>query len=246
MLKLALCDDEPGQRGTVSGLLQEYAGQRPELAVRLSVFSSGLELLSALEEKGDFDLYVLDVVMPELSGIDLGIKLREMGSLGAIIYLTISPEYAVDSYAAQAFYYLMKPVAAQKLYQVLDQAVETLEKQRAACVTVKTKNGLRLVRMDHLLYAELSDRAVRYHLSNGDRVDSITLRNSFQEEVTPLLADSRFFQCGASFVVNLYYVTGVERGALRLDSGKRVPLARGLTAQARRQWSNYWLNGPGR
>ena len=107
--------------------------------MKLSVFSSGLELLSAAEEER-FDLYVLDVVMPGLSGIDLGLKLRELGSYGAIVYLSISPEYAVDSYAARAFYYLMKPVESAKLFHVLDQAAASLEKRRASCVTVKTSH----------------------------------------------------------------------------------------------------------
>ena len=62
-----------------------------------------------------------------MSGIDLGVKLRELGHYGAIVYLSISPEYAVESYAARAFYYLMKPVEPAKLYQVLDQAAAALE-----------------------------------------------------------------------------------------------------------------------
>ena len=64
MIRLALCDDEAEQRAAVGGLLGEYAAARPGLAVKLSVFSSGRELLAAAEECGGFDLYVLDIVMP--------------------------------------------------------------------------------------------------------------------------------------------------------------------------------------
>ena len=45
MLKIALCDDEPGQRSLTGGLLREYMEQRPSLAARLTVVSSGEELL---------------------------------------------------------------------------------------------------------------------------------------------------------------------------------------------------------
>lgn len=245
MIKMALCDDEAEQRAAVGELLRAYAADRPGLAVKLSVFSSGRDLLAAAETCGGFDLYVLDIVMPELSGIDLGVRLRERYTGGAIIYLTISPEYAVDSYAARAFYYLMKPVEPDRLFGVLDQAVEALEKQKAACVTVRTKEGLERVRLDELLYAELTGRVVRYHLSNGTCLDSVTVRAPFQEAAAPLLADQRFFLCGASFVANLFYVTAVERGFLRMDGGARVPLARGLTAQAKRRWSDFWLGASG-
>lgn len=241
MIKLALCDDEEKQRETVGGLLRDYAAARPALTVKLSVFSSGRDLLAAAEENGGFDVYVLDIVMPELSGIDLGVRLRELYSGGILIYLTISPEYAVDAYAARAFHYLVKPVAPDRLYPVLDEAVAALEKQRAACVTVRTRGGLRLVRLDEVVYAELAGRAVRYHLVGGGSLDSVTVRGAFQEETAPLLADERFFRCGASFVVNLFYVTAVEKGALRMDGGGRVPLSRRLAAQVKARWSSYWL-----
>ena len=82
MIKLALCDDETEQREVIGGLLRDYAAARPAKAVKLSVFSSGQELLNAAAECGGFDLYVLDIVMPGLSGIDLGVRLRELYSDG--------------------------------------------------------------------------------------------------------------------------------------------------------------------
>lgn len=245
MIKLAVCDDEAEQREAIGNLLREYAASRPSPAIKISIFSSGQDLLAAAEECGGFDLYVLDIVMPGLSGIDLGVRLRELYADGTIIYLTISPEYAVDSYAARAFYYLMKPAEPDKLFPVLDQAVAALEKKRAACVAVRTKDGLERVRLDEIVYAELTGRTVRYHLADGSSLDSLTVRSPFQEEAAPLLADQRFFLCGASFAVNLFYVTAVEKGFLRMDGGARVPLARGLAAQAKRRWSDYWLNAPG-
>lgn len=245
MIRLALCDDEAGQREIIGNLLLEYAAARPSPVVKLSVFSSGQDLLDAAAECGGFDLYVLDIVMPGLNGIELGTRLRELHSGGAIIYLSVSPEYAVDSYAVRAFYYLMKPAEPEKLFPVLDQALAALEKKKAACVAVRTKDGLERVRLDEIVYAELAGRTVRYHLADGTSLDSVTVRGPFQEEAAPLLADDRFFLCGASFTVNLFYVTAIERRALRMDGGIRVPLARGLASLARQRWSDYWLDAPG-
>ena len=56
MFKIALCDDEPGELARMEDLLRQYFGARPELAARLSAFSSGSELLKQAEDKGGFDL----------------------------------------------------------------------------------------------------------------------------------------------------------------------------------------------
>lgn len=242
MLRLALCDDEDAQRSSIRTLLQEYAAARPALTLSVSAFSSSQKLLEEDAQKGPFDIYLLDIVMPELSGIELGVKLRSHGSKGAIIYLTISPEYAIDSYMARAFYYLMKPVDPERLYQVLDQAIETLEKQKAACVMVKTRDGLQLARLDELLYVELTNRTLCYHFTNETQLNSITLRNPFSKELAPLLADARFVQCTAGIAVNLFYVTSVERNTLQLDGGGQLPLSRGMASRVRKRWRDYWLN----
>ena len=150
----------------------------------------------------------------------------------------------MDSYNVHAFHYLLKPVKPAHFYHVLDEAAVSVKKQKSACVMVKTKDRLQRVQLDDILYAELAGRIMRYHLFNGEIIDSVTLRGPFQEEAAALLADSRFILCGVSFVVNLYYVTAIEKKFLLLDNGSRVPLSRNLAAQVRQQWSNYWLDWP--
>lgn len=244
MFKMALCDDDAAQRATVSKQLEAYALQRPDLAVKLSVFSSAEELLAA-EARGElFDLYLLDVVMPGMTGIELGLRLREQGRTGVIVYLTVSPEYALDSYETRAFYYLLKPVEPERLCWVLDNAVASVIRRRDACITVKTKDGLQLVRLDHIQYVELTGRTACYHLCDQERVDSVTMRSSFHAEMAPLLENNGFFACGASFVVNFYYVTAVEKRHVVLENGDRVPLSRGQVTQVRQQWNDYWLDNP--
>lgn len=245
MLHIAFCDDEAVQRAQVGGLLQAYCSGLPGCPAKLSVFSSGEELLRQAEAAGGFDLYVLDVIMPHLSGIDLGLKLRELGCDGPIIYLTTSPDYAVDSYLAQAFYYLLKPVEPARLREVLDQAAAVVEKRRAAALQIKTKGGLRLVPLDQILYVELVGRAACYHLADGSTVAGVTFRGSFQTEVAPLLADPRFTLCASSFAVNLHYVTAVDKRELTVGGKVRVPLSRGLYAPVKKRWSDYWLGGGG-
>lgn len=241
MLKIALCEDEPVQREIAALLLREYLEERPGLAGKVLEFSSGPALLDGLERQERFDVYLLDVVMPEMTGIDLGVRLRQRDPEAVIIYLTAAPEYALNAYEAHPFDYLLKPVERAHLHQVLDRALERMERRRSACLSVKTREGLRRVLLDEILYAELADRAVRYHLTGGGAVDSVTLRGSFQAAAAPMLADDRFVLCGASFVVNLFYVSAVERGALQLSTGERVPLPRGSAAEARRRWKAYWF-----
>lgn len=242
MLEIALCDDEPGQVAQTGGLLRGYLAARPRLGGRLTSFSSPQALLQRAAEQ-HFDIYVLDILMPGLSGIELGLRLRQAGCEGTIVYLSTSPEYAVDSYRVRAFYYLLKPVQPARLYEVLDQAAALAEKRQAARVTVKTKNGLRVLPLGEVCYVELVGRAARYYLTSGEAVDSVTLRGPFQAAVAPLLADRRFLPCGASFAVNLEQVAAVEKAGLTMADGRQLPLPRGQYTLLKKLWMEHWLQG---
>lgn len=178
--------------------------------------------------------------MPELSGIDTGRRLRALGEGGEIIYLTSSNDFAADSYDVQAFFYLLKPVKKEKLFQVLDGAVQKLNRRRSSAIVVATADGPRRVLLEQIRYVERVGRRMRYYCTDGT-VDSQTIRLSFREAAASLLADRRFCLCGASFVLNFQHVTGVNGQVALLDNGQTVMLPRTAAAEFKKAWGNYWL-----
>lgn len=243
MLRIAVCDDDAAELERAASLLTAFFDQRPDTAANLTLFGDGQSLLDALEQGGDFDLYLLDVLMPGLNGIDTGKAIRALGRDGEIVYLTTSPDYAVDSYLTQAFFYLLKPVKQDQLFEVLDRVADVLRKRKNEAVIVSTPSGMRSIPLSDILYAERVDRFLRYYLVGGETVDSRTIRASLRDAAAALLADGRFALCGASFVLGLHHVTSVEKSEALLDTGGSVPVSRSAGADLKRAWMNYWLGG---
>ena len=242
VLRVALCDDEKNELDKSAALLEGYLRARPDLTAQVETFRSGSALLGRAEDTGGFDLYLLDILMPRLSGIDIARRLRRLGDGGEIIYLTSSNDFAADSYDVLAFFYLLKPVEAAKLYAVLDEAVEKLRRRRNEGLTISTPEGKRRLSFVRILYVERVNRRMRYYCTDGN-LDSQTIRASFKETAAPLLADRRFCLCGASFVLNLQHVTGVRGQTALLDNGQTVTLPRSAAAEFKRAWGSYWLSG---
>lgn len=240
MLRIAICDDEEEQLDQTTALLNAYLRSRPGRNGQVEAFQSGGALLKRIEELGGFDLYVLDILMPGLSGIETGRRLRALGEGGEIVYLTSSNDFAADSYDVRAFFYLLKPVEERKLFQVLDGAAEKLDRRRSSAVVVTTPDGPRRILLERIRHVERMGRCMRYYCTDGT-VDSQTIRVSFREMAAPLLADRRFCQCGASFVLNFQHVTGVKGQTALLDNGQSVALPRTAAAEFKRAWGDYWL-----
>ena len=240
MLRIAVCDDDEKQLHQTAMLLEAYLHAHPATPGRIENFLSGELLLERAEEQGGFELYVLDILMPGLSGIDTGRRLRAMGEGGEINNLTSSNDFAADSYDVRAFFYLLKPVEEGKLFQVLDGAVEKLNRRRSSAVVVPTADGKQRILLERIRYVERAGRRMRYNCMEGT-VDSQTIRAPFREMAAPLLADRRFFLCGASFVLNFQHVTGVNGQIALLDNGQTVVLPRSSATDFKKAWGNYWL-----
>lgn len=244
MIQVAVCDDDSNYLEQITALLHTYFQSRPALEGQVTVFERGEALLERAAHRKGFDLYLLDILMPGLNGIQTGRCLRTLGDGGEIIYLSTSEDYAVDSYDVSAFFYLLKPVNEQKLFTVLDRAVDKLEQRRShqqsSVIVVSTSQGPRRVRLGDIRYVERAGRIMRYHCTDGV-VDSQTIRASFKDMTTPLLEDGRFCRCGASFVLNYQHVTGVSGQNALLDDGKALPLPRTAVSIFKSAWGRYWL-----
>ena len=242
MFSIAICDDETWHVQQTANFVREYFHRHPELSGQLHTFQRGQELLYQVEETGGFDLYLLDIIMPELNGIQTGRQLRELGNGGEIIYLTISSDYAIDSYSVRAFFYLLKPIEKERLFEVLDVAFEKLNERRRKAILIATKDGPRRVLLDQILYAERVGRILRYYCSGG-AVDSMSLRVPFHAAVEQLLVDPRFCRCGSSFVFNLQHAVGLKGQEVLLDNGGSASIPRAAVSSFKNAWGNFWLEG---
>ena len=126
MLTLCICDDSPADTAQIRSLADRFVQEHPELGLRIEFFFSPVDLLEHLDEKGGFDLYLLDILMPHMKGIELAQRIRERGEPAEIIFLTISREYALDAFEVDASGYLLKPLEWEKFQRVLLASVRRL------------------------------------------------------------------------------------------------------------------------
>lgn len=208
-MNIAICDDDMQCSGILNIMLNEYAKQHNLKDFTVYIYNHADDLIDAVQDDKHFDICILDIMMPDINGINLGIKLREENYTGIIIYLTASKDYALDSYKAKAFNYILKPIAADDLYKTLDDALKDFSNKADRFIVVKTKEGNSRIALNNILYIQLNKRILLYHLTDGSTLESIYLRIPFADAIQDLLLDKNFVQCGAGIAVNLSLVATV-------------------------------------
>ena len=120
-MKIAICDDDKNELFHILSLLADYQIQK-NTDFSYKPFESSMELATnAVEER--YDIYLLDVVMPGLNGMELAKEIRSYDKAADIIFLTTSPEFAVESYTVKASNYLIKPIQKDQLFDFCDSAL---------------------------------------------------------------------------------------------------------------------------
>ena len=219
MLKIAICDDDPVFLFQTRALIERWNDHRQELIIR--EFENGDALINSLKELS-YDIMFLDVIMPLFNGIEVAREIRKYDSTSKIIFLTSSPEFALDSYSVKAANYLLKPVEPAKLFQALDDIVTNLPHSTHS-ITVKTASAIHRVQLQNIEYLEAQNKHVLFILSNGTTLDAIEPLHVYSNR---LLVDKSFFKCHRSYIINLHQVASYTSKEIQTHSGARLPIAR--------------------
>lgn len=237
MVRIAACDDNEFQRELMRDLLGDFA-ENDGREMHIALFSNGTELLEAVRKTGAFDVYILDMIMPELNGMEIAATLRLMKDPGKIIFLTSTLEYAAASYDVKAFYYMLKPVDPLRLFKVLESALGGSLSAQDSILVRGAKRETRL-KPEDIMYVEMADRIPFYYLRDGRTLEGKTLRCSFRKTVEPLLEKRNFALCGVSLLVNLKYVDTIDSSSIMLKDGTQVFPPHSAYTELCRTWQDY-------
>ena len=243
MIQIALCDDNRAHLAKLEALLNEYFEGHPDIPIKIKAFSSAAELLEHIRIHDIFDLYLLDIIMPNENGIDLGRKIHTIDKGGTIFYLTSSIDFAVDAFSVKASQYLLKPIDKVQLFCALDSLVDEWLGKHQKFITIKTHVGIQRIAIRSIVYGELIGHCIHYHLSDGSEIEGMSIRTSFRDAILSLLDEPRFTMTSASFVVNLYFIENISAEGLKLTNGKYLPISRNLKNDIVNKWLDFHLKG---
>ena len=231
MISIAICDDERAVIAHLASLVQAWASGRG-VAARLLEYENAEPLLFALEEPIQIDVLLLDIQMQHMNGVMLARRIRRDDEAMQIIFITGYPDFIAEGYDVSALHYLMKPVQAEKLFEVLDRALLRLEKAPRTILLPKA-GGMIKINAEAIVYAEVYSHTVSLHLLNGQEELQMSL-----SDMEKRLGDG-FFKCHRSYIVSMRHVRRVTKTAMLLTDGREIPLARGLYDAANQAFIQY-------
>ena len=217
-MRIAICDDEK----RICAILAEKVGKICPDA-EIMIYTSGEELLGADMMP---DILLLDIRMPGMSGMEVAKTLRDRDWRKILIFITGEEDQVFNSFDLHAFHFLVKPVADEKLKEVLCNAVMELEhsaslpEKQEKYIEIQSGTSHIRVKLSLLMYAEVYDRKTILHMKNEN------IEYYGQLSALEGLVGRDFYRVHRSYLVNMKYVERYTKVSVTLTGGDNIPIAR--------------------
>lgn len=209
-----IIDDNPIARD----ILVQLTSQVDDLVVACECCNA-IEAYNYLQ-KNDVDLLLLDIEMPEMTGLELT---KNLGNKDVIIIFTTSKkDYAVEAFELNVADYLVKPFAPSRFIQAIEKARNLLDGVDSdELLFIRDSNVVRKLKMDDILYIE----------AMGDYVKFFTVQKLYAIHVTFKTAEdrlptSKFFKVHRSYIVALDKIDALRDGGVVIGD-RFIPVADG-------------------
>jgi len=178
--------------------LRMLCEQIPHVEV-VKAFNDSEKFVAALTTL-DYNLCILDIEMPKLSGLEVAKIIKDT----PVIFTTAYKEYAAEAFDLNAIDYIQKPIQKDRFEKAISKAIKaigTSEKKQYA--QFNTDKGKAVLLFDEIMYITSSDTDKRDKVVYLEDEQRLTLKNISYEQLLSLLPASKFCRINKKDVIAL-------------------------------------------
>jgi two-component system, LytTR family, response regulator len=236
-LTALIIDDSPQARRLLKLMLAEFM---PEVQV-LAEATNGTEGFQ-LAQTHQPDFLLLDIEMPEKTGLQLAEELIAHDLACEVIFTTAYSEYAIQAFRFSAVDYLLKPIQEQDLIEAIAKVREkknitqdrkrlqiltkNLQKDKPQTLCLPVLNGYEYVEVAQIEYIEAEGSYAHIQLTTDKK---ILISKNLKYFETLLESFQFFLRVHRSFLVNQNYIKSVkvgEKSTIVMQSLREIDLAK--------------------
>ena len=236
LIRIAICDDE-----------KEAVIQHEDI-VKRSLRSCGIGyeivtytkssnlLFDITDDHFFFDLILLDIEMPGITGMELSEKTKLYLPNVKIIFITSHIEYAIDAFELSIFRYVPKSNLTDRLVAAVTDAAKLIELEAGKEYIIQAAGRMEKIPYKDIFYIQ-RDGGKNSVLVSCMGISKVrkSLQQIFEELNTP-----EFIFIDRGYIVNIIQIMKIRDGMAYLKNGEKLPVSRSHLQEVKRQINKFW------
>ena len=240
MINIAIVDDEEILLEKISNLIRDSLGIIYE--INIDKYRNAESFLNKTEKECMYDVVFSDIQMNNMDGIHFGRVLREQFPNVYLIFLTSYAEYAVQSYALEAYQYILKQEMYERLPIVLEKVIKLIVKEKKSYRLIGISNDTRKIYFRDIIYIS--------KVKGAKYVEYVTILGTFRERISldRLLKEMNapeFILVERGYVVNIRHIVRLKSNAIFLKNGEEIVVSRSRFLDVKGEIHKYWEKSHG-
>lgn len=202
MKNIAIVEDEDQAASLIQDYIERYGRESGQQfnAVR---FRNAVEFLE--NYKSAYAVVFMDIQMPKMNGMICATELRKTDKNVSIVFITNLMQYAQRGYEVDAVSFLVKPVSYYDFSLKFKKALDIYVMNEDRSITVNLPSGLCRISTNKLMYVEIVNHRLYYHL-----IDDVLEMTGVLSAVEKELRNYGFLRCNKCYLVNPKFVVSVK------------------------------------
>lgn len=201
-MNIAIVEDDNTAATVISGFIDRYSKEN-SVELYAKRYETADKFLEDTESR--YSVVLFDVKMPGTSGMDAAFEFRKRDKTASVLFITSMTQMAQKGYEVDAVGYLIKPVGYYDFSLKLKKAIEIYTFNEKRNVTITIPGGLCRISMNKLIYVEIANHRLRYHL-----VDDVIEMSGALSRAEEELANYGMLRCNSCYLVNPEFIRSVK------------------------------------
>lgn len=228
MLRIAVCDDNRKTIEYVKNVVSNILKKQDEEA-EIDTYLGGEKLQEAIQVEKQYDMLFLDLYMPDLSGLDLGNRMRTHSPETLIIIVSNRTDYVFETFKMKPFRFVRKQRFKEEIEDVVLEAVAEIHEQNEP-FWVHSGTARHCLYIRKILWIESHDKQIDIVYA----ANRVTIRYKISDMVRSL-AGQGFVQIHRSILVNVRHIQRMNRDEIWMDNGQNFTVAKNHLETVRMQ-----------
>lgn len=184
-------------------------------------------------------IFFMDIVMPNISGIDAAKIIRKMGIDAQIIFVTKSKNHVFEALDLMPMHYLIKKdLSDSKLEEVLLKALRLCYKKSSNFFCYKIGHTIKRISVDKIIFFEVKNRVIMMYKEDGEFDEFYTTMKNLEK----IFISKNFVRVHRSYLVNLDYINALEKKNIILKSKAILPIGEKYSDYVEEKYEEFTAN----
>ena len=236
LVRIAICDDDKEAVKSHGDIVKDCM-RSCGIGYEIAAYTQSSNLLSDITDDHFFyDLILLDIEMPGMTGMELSEKIKPHLPNVKIIFITSHIEYAIDAFELSIFRYVPKSDLSNRLVSAVVDAAKLIELEAGREYIIQAARRMEKIPYKDIFYIRRDGGKNSMICS---RLGISKVRKSLQQVFDELQAQEFIF-IDRGYIVNIIQIMKVSDSMAYLKNGETLPISRSHLQEVKKQINRFW------